>query len=145
MNIPKVTQKGAEMRDNWQFQHVGVVIHNLDQAIEYYLGLGFETLGPERKSESTSRIRFLQKGSLHLELIQPGGQSPSSKFLESQGEGATHFCFMVEDLDKEIAKLAERGIAVLMRRDARPGHEPIAYVDTRKVGNLMTELKQKAK
>ncbi len=145
MNIPKVTRTGSQMKDNWQFQHIGVVIHNLDQAVEYYQGLGFETFGPEKISESKSRIRFVQKGSLRIELIQPGGQSPSSKFLESQGEGATHICFLVDDLEREIANLAKKGVAVLSRHVARPDGEPIIYVDTRMVGNLMTELKQKAK
>ncbi len=133
------------MQDSWQFEHVGLVIHNLDQAIDYYQGLGFETFGPEITSGSKSRIRFIQKGLLRIELIQPGEQSPSSSFLETQGEGATHFCFSVDDLDKEIVKLTERGIVVLFRYDARPGQEPIAYVDTRKVGNIMTEFKQRPK
>jgi methylmalonyl-CoA epimerase len=144
MNMPKATRTGAQVQDNWKFLHIGVVIHNLDQAVEYYQGLGFETFGPEKISGSKSRIRFVQKGSLRVELIQPGKQSQSSKFLESQGEGATHICFLVDDIDKEVANLAKKGVAVLSRHVSHPGGEPIVYLDTRMVGNLMTELKQKS-
>ncbi|MFC2066683.1 VOC family protein [Chloroflexota bacterium] len=111
-----------------RFDHVGVVVEDMDKAIEHLssLGLGpFETANFPSITSRTLRgkpvhaklgIRFCQMGPLKLELLQPlEGESLMKEFLESNGEGLQHLGFLVDDIDKEVAKLTNQGVKVLQR------------------------------
>jgi len=146
------------MKKNWKFHHVGVAIRNMDKAVEYYQSLGIATFQPELLFKSSNytdfkvngktpdtivklRVRFVQIGSSQLELIQPvEGESPQKEFLNSRDDGINHIAFSVDDLDKETDKLVKKGIKVIFSGKRQTGD--FAYFDTRKVGNVIIELKQ---
>jgi len=150
------------METNWEFLHVGVIVKDMDKAVEYYQSLGIATFQPEHMFDSSlftdwkiygktpdttdkHKVRMVQIGPLTLELLQPvSGESIHNEFLDSQGEGAEHICFVVDDLDKETAKLVEKGIPVIVSAK-RQSTSIYAYFDTRKGGNLITELVQRRK
>lgn len=148
------------MENNWKLHHIGVAIRDMDKTVEYYQSLGIATLEPETLFESSAftdlklygktpdtivklRIRFVQIGPIQLELIQPvEGESPQKEFLESRGEGVNHIAFTVDNLDKETAKLVERGITIIAAGKRQTGGG-FAYFETRKVGNIIIELMQR--
>ena len=152
------------MENNWKFHHIAVVVRDMDKAVEYYQSLGIATFKPEFMLDSSTytyyevygktpapdtidktRMRLVQIGPLLLELIQPVEGEPIYKeFLESNGEGTHHIAFSVDDLDEETAKLAKKGIPVITRIKLQTGIS-LAYVDIRKVGNVIIELIQQAK
>ena len=66
------------------------------------------------------------------------------EFLTRRGEGAYSLDFMVDDLEKETARLVYRGIRVVLSGKTKDG-SAFAYFDTRKVGNLMVKLVQAKK
>jgi len=144
------------MENNWKLHHLGVVIRDMDKAIEYYQSLGIATFKPEILFKSSNfadftvngktpdtivklRIRFVQIGSSQLELIQPvEGESPQKEFLASKGEGINHIGFTVDDLNKETDKLVKKGIKIIFSGKRQTGG--FAYFDTPKVGNVIIEL-----
>ncbi len=145
------------METNWRFHHVGVVVRDMDKAVEYYQSLGIFAFQPEIMVDSSTfadyrvygktpstphkfRIRFAEVGAAGFELLSPTeGESIYKEFLNSKGEGIHHLGFRVDDLDAEMAKMREKGIPILVtgRRSESPG---FAYFDTRKVGNAIIEL-----
>ena len=151
------------MGDNWKFHHMAVVVQDMDKAVEYYQSLGIATFQPEFMLNSSTyvdyevygktpdtidktRMRFVQIGSFRLELVQPvEGESIYKEFLKSNGEGLHHIAYIVDDLERETAKLVEKGIPVFTRvyRDSTGGG--FAYFDIRKVSNVIIELIQRAK
>ena len=135
-----------------KLDHVGVVVRDLDKAIEYYQSLGigpFEHRSMDKIAEKTLygkaddskvKIAMAQLGPIKIELIQPvAGTSVQQEFLDSRGEGINHLCFSVDDLDKEAARLVEKGLKVMFRTK-RTGGGSVAYFDTRKVGDVIFEL-----
>ena len=150
------------METNWEFLHVGIVVRDMDKAVEYYQSLGIATFQPEHMFDSSNftdwkiygktpdtidkhKVRMVQIGPITIELLQPvSGESIHNEFLDSQGEGTEHICFVVDDLDKETAKLVEKGIPVIVSAK-RQSSSIYAYFDTRKVGNVITELVQRRK
>ena len=151
------------MEENWKFDHVGVVVRDMDKAVEYYQSLGIGTFEPEVTVDRhtykdlkiygktpdpdtipKTKIRFGQIGSLRLELMQPiEGESFHNEFLDSKGEGIEHIGFTVDDLDKETAKLVDKGVPIIMSgKIPAIGGLGIAHFDTRKVGNVIIELLQ---
>jgi len=151
------------MEENWKFDHVGLVVRDMDEVIEYYQFLGTVTFQPEVTLESTVftglkvygktpatkfkiKARWPNKiGSLTFELFEPvEGESLWKEFLDSKGEGVVTLAFIVDDLDKEKAKLVEKGIPVILSGVAPDGNT-LAYFDTRKVGGVVIELYELAK
>jgi len=103
--IPLGAEEGGNMTDketeNWTFQHLGVIVADMDKAVEYYRSLGIVDFPPESPGAATSPtwqefttygetvikdgqllvplkpgakpggLRFCWVGSMTLELIQP--------------------------------------------------------------------------
>jgi len=138
---------------------MAVVVWDMDKAVEYYQSLGIATFKPEFVLDSSTytdykvygktpntidktRMRFAQIGPFQLELVQPvEGEPIYREFLKSKGEGVHHIAYTVDDLDEETAKLVEKGISVITRVTLQTGTS-FAYMDVRKVGNVIIELIQ---
>jgi methylmalonyl-CoA/ethylmalonyl-CoA epimerase len=133
---------------------VGIVVKDLDQAVEHFSSLGFGPFQPLHKPENAEeyfrgkpmkaemKICAAKMGPVDLELIQPvSGKSPHQEFLDRNGEGIQHIAFAVDDLKKEVARLTEKGATVLL--DAKLTDVNVAYLD---LGcGLVVELIQKNK
>ena len=133
---------------------IGVIVRDMDKAIEYYQSLGIGPFEP-LKTTSTDRkaygkpapdvknlVRVTQMGQVQFELVQPvSGESVQKEFLEGRGEGINHLGFLVDDLDKEVAKLVEKGFKVTSSVKF-VGGGGVAYLDTDRVGGVMFELIQ---
>ena len=140
-----------------KIDHVGVIVRDMDKAIEYYQSLGigpFERLKnvvpiqnkvlgkPIKLDDIKFRVRIARMGRGGFELIQPvAGKSLWKEFLETKGEGINHLGFLVDDIDKETAKLEEKGFKVLWSSRFQNGGGA-TYFDTAQVGGVILELVQ---
>jgi len=137
-----------------RFDHVAVIVKDLDKAIEYYqtLGMGhFEKADLSGLTDKTmygkpvdfqTEMAHAQVGGVTFELIQPVKDAPVfEEFMEENGEGINHIAFVVDDLEKETAKLVEKGAEVILTAKM-PGGGGGVYLDTRKVGGVLIELVQ---
>ena len=150
------------MQENWKFHHVSVIVRDMNKAIEYYQSLGIgpfpPLIGPSGTTPLTEKkvrgkpmdynidLRLAEGGvgQIQFEVIQPlEGETPVKEFLGKKGEGMHHLGFFVDDLDKETAKMAEKGFMVSQSGET-PGVK-WAYFDTDRVGGVVIELMQQAK
>ncbi len=140
---------------SWKFDHIGVVVRDLDQAIKYYRSLGFAAFSANPSAVVTDRKVYgkpaniklkgaeTQLGAIQFEMLQPvEGESVQKEFLAKRGEGINHIGFVVEDLDQEVAKLEARGFPVVSSGKIPP-RGAFAYVDTSKIGGVFIELIKK--
>ena len=144
---------------NWKFRGMGIAVNDMDKVVEHYQFLGVGTFQPEVMFDSSSiadfkvngktpdtvikaRTRMAQIGPVVYEFTQPlEGETIYKEALDSRGEGVNDFVFTVDDLDKETAKLAEKGVPVIRSGNPRNGGA-FAYLDIRKVGGMMIKLIQ---
>ena len=138
------------MKDTWKLEHVGFIVRDLDKAIQTYQALGATTILPlmdvtsSPDNDPTVRMRLrlccLKIGGMGLELLQPvEGNSLQMEFLQKHGEGINHISYAVDDLDKEMAEMTEKGFPAIHTRKIN-GELIEAYFDTRKTGNVITAL-----
>lgn len=147
---------GTEKSPFSQIDHLGIIVKDMNKAVEYYSSFGIGPFVPleekvtmlERKmydkpaDDIRNIIRLTQVGRVQVELIQPaGGRSLPTEFLESRGEGISHLGFYVNDIDKEMAKLIEKGFKVINSGKFLEGGG-FAYFDTDEVGGTLFELIQ---
>jgi len=131
------------MESNWKFNHIGMVVRDVDKSVEYYKSLGIVDKATDRITMEGKKAKLIGRsiyiGPLKIELWQPvRGETAQQEFLNSRGEGVNHIAFHVEDLAKEKAKLVEKGIPVLFSVKDQEGE--MAYFDARKIGNILIEL-----
>ena len=99
-----------------RFHHVGVLVRDLDEAVDYYKGMGFgpfNSMGVrpfDRKlygkpvTDTVYSALGANMGSVMVELVQPvSGESIQKDWLEGKGEGINHICFEVDDIEEAIS------------------------------------------
>ena len=129
-----------------RIEHVGIAVKNLEERIAFYrdvLGLTLESREelPKRKL----RIAVFNLNGVHIELLE--STSPDSNiatFIEKRGEGLHHIAFGVDDIKGTLARLSEKGVA-LLDREPRPGAAgaQIAFIDPKSTFRVLMELCEK--
>lgn len=156
------------MENSWKFHHMAVIVRDVDKAVEYYQSLGIATIiGPEgiedggvadirtypdlkaygKPADASFNVieRTVWIGSLQLEFMQPiKGESTFKEFLDSKGEGVHHIAFTVDDFDKEVAELVEKGIPVVLSGTSLTIGR-FTHFDISKVGDVILKLYQPVK
>ena len=90
-----------------RLHHIGIYVSNLSTAMRFYhdsLGLPVVYEGP--------RVRLLAAGDNHVELIEPGAESPLRRRPAMEWEGTNHVAFETPDLAAALTELSRRGIAL---------------------------------
>jgi 4-hydroxyphenylpyruvate dioxygenase-like putative hemolysin len=111
-----------------KLSHVGIVVRDMDKAMEYYssvLGLGpFTTEVYDLKSfvyrgrTASARVKaaIAYSGPVFIELVQVlEGETVHTEFLREKGEGLQHVAFLVRNVDEKLKELAKSGIQPAMR------------------------------
>jgi len=140
-----------------RFHHVGVLVKNMEEAIDHYQAMGFgpfDSMGfsgrPVTVTDrtlhgmpATDIVNVAKKttlGPVLLELVQPvAGKSVQKEWLESKGEGINHICFAVDDIEEATSIMTEEGFKVITSGKFEGGGG-MAYFDTDKVGGVQFEL-----
>ena len=126
--------------------HIAIVVRNLDEALKLYEDVfgvkpaKIETL--PQQGVKAALIPFKDGG--EIELLEPiDPQSGVAKFLESKGEGIHHICLVVDDVDKELSNLANKGVS-LIDKQGRPGLAgKIGFIHPKSTKGVLFELAQK--
>ena len=138
---------------------IGIVVRDMDKAIEHYESLGMgpfkslpglvyksrtingQPMGPE---DLKMKIRVANLGAIQIELMEPPSGEHGylwREFLETRGEGINHLGFFVYDIDKETAKLEEKGLEVIASTRYQDAGG-VSYFDTGNIGGVLLELLQ---
>jgi catechol 2,3-dioxygenase-like lactoylglutathione lyase family enzyme len=140
-----------------RFDHVGVVVDDLDAAAAFFVGLGFERDGGTVvEGEVVDRINGLDgvraevlmvrtpDGTGKLELVKyhapADGGRPAP--LPANRPGYRHVCIEVEDLDGIVARLREDGFGLVGEVQAYGNVFRLVYV--RGPEGLIVELAERS-
>jgi catechol 2,3-dioxygenase-like lactoylglutathione lyase family enzyme len=146
-----------------QLHHVGIVVRDIEKAIEQLeaIGLGPFSCGDQKvltisftgelhgePAEWETKVSNARLGDVELELLEPArGRQALSESLEADGEGLHHIGFMTGDTPFESGELREivaqqtaRGARVWTSsfRDDAPS---FVYFEPSAVGNLAIEVR----
>ena len=139
-----------------RLEHLGIVVDDLADAIEFFVALGLERQG-EMTVEGRavdrivglegvrSDVAFLQTPDGHgrLELIQfraPAGP-PGDPHAPANTPGLRHVLFAVDDIDATVARLQARGSELVGEVVAYGGSYRLCYI--RGPAGIIVELAEK--
>jgi methylmalonyl-CoA/ethylmalonyl-CoA epimerase len=126
-----------------KIDHIGVAVADLEKTIRVYREqLGLEFKGIEEVEEQKVRVAFFPVGESKIELLESTDpEGPVGKFIEKKGEGVHHVSLRVADIESEIKRLKEKGVALL---DEKPrygaGGAKIAFIHPKSTGGVLIEL-----
>ena len=126
--------------------HIGIAVKDLDEAVKFYeTAIGLKAVGFETVEEQKVKVAFLPCGDSELELLEstePDG--PIARFIEKNGPGIQHVAIRVDDIDKALEELKEKGVRLI---DQTPrygaGNARIAFVHPKATGGVLLELTQR--
>jgi methylmalonyl-CoA/ethylmalonyl-CoA epimerase len=123
--------------------HLGVAVHDLDDALDTYERLfGGELEHRARVEEQGVEAAAVLVGSGRVELLAAlGDETPVGKFLASNGPGMHHVAYEVDDLRGELGRLSAEG-AELIDEEPRQGlfGLQVAFVHPDAVHGVLTEV-----
>jgi methylmalonyl-CoA epimerase len=127
--------------------HVGIVVADTAAAVALYQALFGLRADPTVEVEREGvRLTFLHPRAgadgTTVELLQPTRDDTGvARFLERRGEGMHHVCFEVDDVQREIERLARLGYQVLDQTPRRGAHgERLAFVHPKSTRGVLVEL-----
>ncbi len=123
--------------------HLGVAVHDLDEAVGTYERLfGAQLEHRARVEEQGVEAAAVLVGSGRVELLAPlGDDTPVGRFLAKRGPGMHHVAYEVADVRSELDRLAAAG-AELIDPEPRQGlfGLQVAFVHPDAVHGVLTEV-----
>jgi len=123
--------------------HLGVAVHDLDEAVETYERLfGAELEHRELVPEQGVEAAAVRVGESRVELLASlGADTPVGKFLAKRGPGMHHVAFEVDDLSLSLAELQRAGAELI---DSQPREGlfglQVAFVHPDSTHGVLAEL-----
>ena len=126
--------------------HIGIAVSNLEESLKLYTDvLGLKLHGTETVAEQKVKVAFLPLGDTEIELLEstePDG--PIAKFIEAKGQGIQHIALKVDDIEKALVDLKEKGMRLI---DEKPrygaGGAKIAFLHPKSTNGVLLELCQR--
>jgi len=147
----KKRRAAVEKKVDWKFRGHNIVVKDLDKTVEYYKSMEIVDFEPEVVFDSSAiadieiygksldspikaRTRAAKIGPIEYNVIQPvEGKGIYAESLERRGEGIIDLVFDVDNLEKETARLTDKGVPVIFSGNLAQGGS-FACFDTREHG-----------
>ena len=126
-----------------KIDHIGIAVNNLKESIKIYRDiLGLECKGAEEILDQKVIVATFLVGNVKVELVQPTHlDSSMRKFIDKRGEGMHHIAFLVDNIDKSLKELSEKGVKLIDEK-ARIGADGtrIAFIHPKDMNGVLIEL-----
>lgn len=130
-----------------EFDHVGVVVKNTDETLAILSSLfGFKVEERQSFPEEGFRSTLITSGKVTVELIEPiGGEGIIQKFIDKHGYGLHHISLRVDDMEKSMATLSEKGARLLQKKPKRiTKTSEISFLHPGSSAGILIELMHRA-
>ena len=125
-----------------RFDHIGIVVSDLNKAMnELSYFFGFECREQMEIREAGIRIAFYPLGAGQMELLefQKPMEEVDSIVLEPRS-GVQHVAFQVNDFEKTLSKLIQKGLKVVRGFPRQGAHGKVAFFYPTEGLDVMIEI-----
>jgi lactoylglutathione lyase/methylmalonyl-CoA/ethylmalonyl-CoA epimerase len=129
-----------------KLDHIGIAVSNIEEALKFYeSALGLKCTHIEEVADQRVKIAFVPAGDVNLELVQAtSSESAITKFIERKGEGVHHIALKVDDIEKVLSDLKDKGVELVDSEPRIGAHgSKIAFLHPRGSHGVLLELVEK--
>lgn len=126
-----------------KIDHIGVAVKSIEESSKVYTELlGLQLQGIEKVQEQKVKVAFIPVGESEFELLEATDpESAVAKFIEKRGEGIQHIALRVDDIEKALEELKQKGVRLI---DEKPrygaGGARIAFIHPKATNGILIEL-----
>ncbi|MCG0276744.1 MAG: methylmalonyl-CoA epimerase [Thermosediminibacteraceae bacterium] len=126
-----------------KIDHIGIAVKSIEEASKIYTELlGLKMRGVEEVADQKVKVAFIPVGESEVELLESTDpEGPIAKFIEKYGEGIQHIAFQVDDIEKALEELKQKGVRLI---DEKPrygaGGAKIAFIHPKATKGVLIEL-----
>ena len=125
-----------------KLHHVGIVVENLQRAIDKFIGFGFSCTEVRDLKEVGITIAFFPVGDSLIELLYYDPDKKQEAPAGSQGGALNHICFEVADLESSIQLFQKNGAKLTEGFPKAMGKGRIAFFDPETTEGILMEILQ---
>jgi len=126
-----------------KIDHIGVAVKNLDESLKLYTDiLGLEVISKEVVKEQKVKVVFVSIGDSEIEFLESTDcDGAITKYIEKRGEGIHHIALKVENIEKSLELIREKGIRLIDEK-VRCGanKSKIAFLHPKSTNGVLIEL-----
>lgn len=129
-----------------RINHIAIAVKNLNEALALYEKLfGVKAVHIEDIPEQGVKAAMIPIGEDgEIELLEPLTPTAGvAKFIETKGEGIHHICFEVDDVNKSLTEVANRGAQLIDKTGRKGLAGKIGFIHPKSVKGVLVELAQK--
>lgn len=126
-----------------RIHHLGIAVESIEKAVPVFeLLLGRPPDKTEEVEDQKVRVAIFQVGESRIELLEASSpDSPIARFIARRGPGIHHLALTVDNLQKVLGDLGQRGISLI---DTTPrvgaGGESVAFLHPSSTASVLVEL-----
>lgn len=126
--------------------HIGIAVNSIEESLKFWQDtLGIKCTEVETVEDQKVKTAFLPLKDSEVELLEATSpDSPIAKFIEKKGEGIHHLAIRVDNLEKALAELKEKGVKLIDETPRKgAGGAMIAFIHPKATGGILLELSQR--
>lgn len=125
--------------------HIAILVKDLDAVLATFKNVfGLEPVRVETVGGGVARAALFQLANLKLEMAQPLDPNGFvARQIQEYGEGINHISLEVEDVEKELAVLTQKGVELVDKKPRQGLMGKIALISRRATHGIPFELVQK--
>ena len=130
-----------------KIDHIAIAVKNIDEVLKVWVDVfGVKSEHEEEILDQGVKAAAVNIGGVHIEFVQPVKPDTGiAKFVETKGDGIHHIAFEVENLEKELAALEAKGVALIDKKPRKGMAGMIAFIHPKATKGVLIELVQKIK
>ena len=130
-----------------KIDHIAIAVKSIDETLKVLSDvLGVKCEHMEEIPDQGVKAAAINVGDVTIELVQPVKPDTGiAKFVETKGDGIHHIAFEVADLEKELAALEAKGVALIDKKPRKGMAGMIAFLHPKATKSVLIELVQKIK
>lgn len=128
-----------------KIDHISIAVKDIKKFGKIFSDLFGANFGLEQEvPDQKVKVAFGNFNGSKIELTAPTSpDSPISNFIEKRGDGLHHICLEVDNLEKCLEELKQKGVEPLGKISTGSYGKKIVFLDFKKTGGVLIELKEK--
>jgi methylmalonyl-CoA/ethylmalonyl-CoA epimerase len=135
-----------EIKLRSKLDHVSIAVKSIDDALLFYRDmLGFNLESTSFNELEKLKIAFLSNERSDVELMEPTEEETVvGRFIQKRGEGIHHICIAVEDIEKAMKELSEKGVRLVEEKPrVSSSGLKVAFIHPKSAHGVLIEIYEK--